>query len=61
MTWKQIPYGRKQGIFSAEQGIFSREQGIGANEQRIVDGIALYALITCHFDKAPSTRGSRLR
>jgi hypothetical protein len=33
---ERIPYGMKQGIFSAEQRIISIEQGSGANEQRTV-------------------------
>ena len=28
VTWSQIPYSMKQGIFSAEQGILPQEQGI---------------------------------
>jgi hypothetical protein len=32
---ERIPYGMKQGIFSAEQGIVSTEQGSCPNEQRI--------------------------
>jgi hypothetical protein len=45
---KRIPYGMKQGIFSAEQGIVSTEQGSSAFA-------APDRLCASHFNEAPIT------